>query len=223
MTPLKSLALAVLLVSVPVLAPAQTPTPTPVLTPQDIKQIAEIKNQAVFCEGEYALCIKAACTPIPTLDRLGAYYNDRALCSCDVQKGISMGPGQCADRRPVTQNGRTYMISTYSNAFNERDGSLNTTLKCTSDTTLWAWCYGAPCVVDDRDPTKAHCTCPVDTGKMQTLGGNCDGGNCKYIWSAATPGGDDFANKHFYDYVSKNYPNYPVKMPAKLCVATPSK
>ena len=132
-----------------------------------------------------------------------------------------MGPGQCADRAPVTQAlSRTFMISTYSNAFNVRSGSLNTTLHCPSENTLWAWCYGAPCVVDDRDPSLAHCTCPLETSRMETLGGDCNTDNCEYIWSAAVPAGDDFANKHFYDYVKAHYPNHPANMPALAC--TPS-
>jgi hypothetical protein len=208
MKTLQWIVLAALIV-LPALAQAQT---------QDEKDmLAEVQNQAVFCKGSYALCIKAPCTPVPTLDRLGNYYVDHAECSCVVEKGISMGPGQCADRGPVTQHGRTFMISTYSNAFNVRDGSLNTTLYCSNDKTLWAWCYGAPCVVDDRDPNLAHCTCPLKRSRMQTLGGDCNQDNCKYIWSAAVPAGDDFANKHFYEYVKANDPNYPVNMPAKLC------
>src|ERR1051325_2564956 len=80
---------------------------------------SEIQNQATFCEGTYALCIKAACTGIPTMDRLGNYVIDRALCACDVVQGVSMGPGACQDRAPVTQQGRTYLISTYSNRLND--------------------------------------------------------------------------------------------------------
>ena len=57
MTSLKSFAISVAFLIVAAVAGAQ-----PVLTPQDIKSIAEIKNQAVFCEGKYALCIKAART-----------------------------------------------------------------------------------------------------------------------------------------------------------------
>jgi hypothetical protein len=215
MTAFRSLIAAAALLLGPALAQAQTP---PVLTPQEIKNLAEVRNQAVFCEGRYALCIKAACTPIPTLGRLGNYYVDRALCSCEVEDGVSMGPGQCADRRPVTQDGRTYMISTYSNRFNTMNNTLNNTLTCKDASTTWAWCYGAPCVVDERDPAKANCTCPVLTGPMQTLGGQCDGGNCKYIYSAATIPGDLFANEHFYNTVKQQYPNYPVNMPAKLCL-----
>ena len=50
-------------------------------------------DQANFCDGTYALCIKAPCAAIPTLDRLGNYVSDHALCVCDVVKGWSMGPG----------------------------------------------------------------------------------------------------------------------------------
>lgn len=217
MTVLKSLIVAAALVFAPALASAQIP-PIPILTPHEIKNIAEIKNQAVFCEGQYALCIKAPCTPIPTLGRLGNYYVDRALCSCEVESGISMGPGQCADRRPVTQGSRTYMISTYSNRFNNMNNTLNNTLTCKDANTAWAWCYGAPCVIDERDPTKANCTCPIQTSPMQTLGGSCDQDNCKYIYSAATIPGDAFANNHFYNTVTKDYPNYPVNMAAKVCL-----
>ena len=59
----------------------------------------EMQNQANFCEGTYALCIKAPCSGIPTLDRLGNYTIDRALCACDVVKGVSMGPGSCRTAR----------------------------------------------------------------------------------------------------------------------------
>ena len=69
--------------------------------------VAEIQDQANFCEGTYALCIKAPCTGIPTLDRLGNYAVDRALCECDVVQGVSMGPGSCEDRALVKQQGRS--------------------------------------------------------------------------------------------------------------------
>ncbi len=84
----------------------------------------QMQNQANFCEGTYALCIKAACSGIPTMDRLGNYVIDRALCACDVVQGVSMGPGSCEDRAPTTQQGRTYLISTYSNRFNDTNRTL---------------------------------------------------------------------------------------------------
>jgi hypothetical protein len=175
---------------------------------------AELQNQATFCEGTYALCIKAACTAIPTLDRLGNYATDRALCSCDVVKGWSMGPGACVDRAPVQQKGRTYLISTYSNLYN----SSHRTLSCEQRDTRWAWCYGAPCVVDEKDPSKAVCTCPVEQGPAKTLGGDCRQDACSGIWSAASPAGDAFANNHFYRTMRRDHPDVPVNEPAPACL-----
>jgi hypothetical protein len=177
--------------------------------------VEEIENQATFCEGTYALCIKAACTGIPTLDRLGNYVIDRALCSCDVVKGVSMGPGACEDREKVTQHGRTFLISTYSN----RDNATNRTLTCSDPKTTWAWCYGAPCVVDENNPDKATCTCPIMQSPMSTLGGNCRQDACNGIWSAAVPAGDKIANENFYRTMQRKYPNIPANPPAPMCTA----
>ncbi len=216
MTSLRSLAISVALMLMPALAFAQTP---PASLPGKVidKIAAEIQNQAVFCEGTYALCIKAPCVPIATLDRLGNYTVDHAACSCEVEKGWSMGPGQCADRGPVRQGKQTFMISTYSNLFN----STNKTLSCTDTSTVWAWCYGAPCVVDERNPSKATCNCPLQTSAMATLGGNCQTDNCKNIYSAATPTGDTFASVNFAAFMQKN--NYPHNPPAAACPVPPAK
>lgn len=177
-------------------------------------KVAEVlEEQASFCDGTYALCIKAPCSPVPTLERLLNYGLDHALCSCDVVSGWSMGPGACEDRAPVTQGGRTYLISTYSNLYNAEEK----TLACDSEKTLWAWCYGAPCVVDEKDPSKAVCTCPVDTGPARTLGGECRQEACTGIWSAADPKGDTFANDYYYGWMKKNQPGQPVNPPAAAC------
>ena len=178
------------------------------------RTVEEIRQQTTFCEGTYALCIKAPCTPIPTQPRLVNYATDHALCSCNVVRGWSMGPGECEDRAPVTQGGRTYLISTYSNRYNKEEK----TLSCGKET-QWAWCYGAPCVVDEKDPTKAVCTCPVMTGRAQTLGGGCQSDACERIWSAATPAGDAFASNHFYNTMQKEHPKVPANPPAEACPA----
>ena len=166
-------------------------------------------NQANFCNGTYALCIKAPCTAIPTLDRLGNYYIDHALCSCDVVTGWSMGPGACEDRAPTTQHGRTFLISTYSNLYNDSAQVL----QCDQHT-LWAWCYSAPCVVDQAHPGKAVCTCPVETGNANLLGA-CDPAMCGQVWSAATPAGDCFANARYYEWAIQN--GQQSNPPALLC------
>ena len=199
--------LALTAVCVPALASA---------APRDAASTAaEVQNQANFCEGTYALCIKAPCSGIPTLDRLGNYVIDRALCACDVVEGVSMGPGSCEDRKPVTQQGRKYLISTYSNRYND----THRTLTCENPKTIWTWCYGAPCVVDEKDPGKATCTCPVMQSSMSTLGGNCRQDACEGIWSAAVIPGDKFANEHFYRTVQRQYPSVRVNPPAPACPA----
>ena len=197
MTILKSLMLAVALALLPTIAAAQSPPPL---------------GKPVFCDGTYALCIKALCKPIvgPT----GSVKS--ANCECDVRQGWSMGPGSCQSRQPVVRNGLTFTVSTYSNLYNK----TNQTMSCNNSGQIWAWCYGAPCVVDRADPTKTTCTCPVYPGAMQTLGGACgtqDGG-CSTLWSAATPKADDGANELFAPYMKAH--GYPHNGPAQMCPST---
>ncbi|HSL83330.1 MAG TPA: hypothetical protein VLF66_11185 [Thermoanaerobaculia bacterium] len=178
-------------------------------------------NQANFCRGTYALCITAQCAAIPTLDRLGNYYVNHALCECDViedseeSPAWSMGPGSCEDHGPVTQNGRTFLISTYSNLYNDS----NQVVQCGADT-LWAWCYGAPCVVDEEDPTKAICNCPLLQEPANLLVSDCSQTDyCGQIWSAAVPPGDCFANCRYYQWAQENdVQSGPV---AELCTGGP--
>src|SRR5262249_32966880 len=121
----------------------------------------------------------------------------------------------CSDRDPVQQGGRTYLISTYSNRFND----ARRTLTCSEAKTAWAWCYGAPCVLDEKDPNKATCTCPVMQSAMSTPGGDCEKQACSSIWSAAILEGDAAANRHFYTYMQEHHPNVPVNKPAQACMA----
>lgn len=172
----------------------------------------KLQAGATFCDGTYALCIKAACAPIAST---GGTV-DNALCSCEVVKGWSMGPASCSARVPVKHGNFTYLMSTYSNAFN----ATNKTLTCSSDSTVWAWCYGSPCVVDSKDPTKARCNCPVKQSSASTLGGDCKQGACNGLWSAATPKADAAASAIFAAYMKKNNPTVPSPPPAEACPAT---
>jgi hypothetical protein len=95
---------------------------------------------------------------------------------------------------------------------------LNNTLSC-GTSTVWAWCYGAPCVVDPTDPHKASCNCPLMQGSMSTLGGSCQTSNCSSIWSAAAPQSDTFANEHFFGYMTRNHRDLSFNPPAKACVS----
>lgn len=173
---------------------------------------------AIFCQQTYALCIKAPCSPIVSRKDDGTFSIEQANCTCDVLPGWSMGPGPCDKRAPVTVSGRTYLMSTYSNFYNK----TNLTLSCPSSDQVWALCYGAPCVVDEKDPSKSVCTCPIKIGPSMTLGGNCRQEACKSIWSAATPQADAFANNNFYNYMTNNHLTPPPNPPAKDCPATPA-
>jgi hypothetical protein len=184
--------------------------------------LAGLQNQQpVFCNEVYALCIKAPCTETVAYDSTtGTYSIDQAVCSCEVLKGWSMGPASmsCSARAPVKQDGRTYIVSTYSNAFNQTAlNGLSNTLSC--DRTTWAWCYGSPCVVDKGDTSKATCTCPLKTSKMSTLGGSCRQNACNGLWSAALPAADTYANNTFANYMATNHKDVPSNPPAQACMA----
>jgi hypothetical protein len=181
---------------------------------QKLEQLA-----STFCEQTYALCIKAPCTPIVTYNKKdGTYSIEQADCVCDVLPGWSMGPGACDKRAPQTVNGRTFLVSTYSNFFNK----TNLNLSCPSTSQKWAWCYGSPCVVDEKNPSKAICTCPINTGPATTLGGECRQEACNGIWSAATEKDDAYAGNYFYNYMTEHNLQPPPNPPAKDCPATPA-
>lgn len=167
-------------------------------------------GNAIFCHGYYALCIKAPC-------RAATAGGGTVLCSCIVEHGWSMGPAKCTDagrKQPKPPQPGVSLMSTYSNYFNTCDQ----TLSCGSDT-KWAWCYGAPCTVDAKDPSRATCTCPVRTSAAKTLGGGCYQPACSAIWSAATPAADAFANRYYYEYLTKK--GVTVPPPAVACPASP--
>lgn len=176
-------------------------------------------DPAFFCEGAYALCIKAPCTPVVTKNSDGTYAVTEANCICDMEVGWSMGPSSdCDARKPnKSSDGRRYVISTYSNFFNK----TNLTLTC--ENKPWAWCYGSPCVVDPNNKSKAICTCPlIPPSTFMTLGGECRQKACDGLWSAAYPKEDAFANNHFYNELTKKGVKPPPNPPAKDCPAKPT-
>ena len=200
--------------SLPLLAMIAT-TPAGAASRDASDRMGPLKRAAQFCSGTYALCIKAPCTPIASRGKGGTSI-DSALCSCDVVTGWSMGPAKCEARMEAKSGSYTTLMSTYSNMFN----ATNKTLTCSSTDTRWASCYGAPCVIDAKDPTKANCTCPVKQGAASTLGGDCQQSACAGIWSAATPQADAGANAIFAAYMKKNNPTVPSLPPAEACPAT---
>jgi hypothetical protein len=167
----------------------------------------ELGREAVFCEGTYALCTRAACTEA----------GDSAQCACEVVEGWAMGPQKCSARGPRIEYGVSYLWSSYSTEFNDQAQ----TLTCPSAQTTWAYCYGARCVWDEDDRKKATCTCPIVHGAMSTLGGNCQQASCSKIWSAVSTGADKVANERFNARMARDLwgQSIKIKKPAEACRA----
>lgn len=95
----------------------------------------------VACNGTYALCTTAKCTP--EIDKKGVVF-----CSCDIKNGYSAATKQCQPMEN-TKNGqliysRYYPVKSYATCSNNRP---------------WAWCLDKPCFVDKKNPSKAICIC----------------------------------------------------------------
>lgn len=170
-------------------------------------------DASVYCKGKYALCDRALCRPVLGRNAQDPNKFDDVICICPVEIGWSVAPDSCDDRKPVTRNGLTFLISAYSNHLNPN----HYTLTCNDPETKWADCYGAHCVVDPRDPKHAVCTCPATQGPMSTLGDDCHQQSCGLIWSAAKVALDRKADAQFYAFVKQNDPDYPVNPPAPAC------
>lgn len=174
----------------------------------------------IFCRETYALCITAECKQVPVTDSAGG-TTTIAACECDVIRDSrdapawSMGPSPCEARLPVEKDGKTYLVSAYSNRYNSKGRKVSV---C-DQPIEWAWCYGATCVVDPHDPTKAICNCPLMNSKANILG-KCGGDLCTDgLWSASSPTDDCFANCRFYEQMTKN--DRPVAPPATTCSNQP--
>jgi hypothetical protein len=165
-------------------------------------QPPDFKGNATMCKGKYALCIKAQCE-----EKVSG--NDQVRCKCVLEDGWSLGPNSCMDR----QNNLT---STYSNLFN----ATSKVLSCPQPIS-WAWCYGASCEPDPKDPTgkTAICRCPVETTKAVILvsSNKCSDGAtfCSQMWSAARPAESKFANDYYYAWMKKN--GHKAQKPAAAC------
>lgn len=169
---------------------------------------------AVLCQETYALCITAQCEEVETDGG-----RRMAECRCDVIENTadspawSIGPGSCDDRAPVEKDGRTVLVSTYSNLYNTGDNQV-----ASCDSIDWAWCYGAPCVVDPDDPATAICNCPIETSETDILG-PCEEDLCANgLWSAATAEESCFANCHYYELMKEHGGTNP---PATTCSGDP--
>lgn len=137
-------------------------------------------GEGIICNETYALCTSAPCIPDPE-------NPGKALCSCDVEEGMSFGKVGCSKRRSsVDKYGVKHLFSTYSFVqYKEKK-----TMWC-PDGTPWTYCLDMPCTVDPADPKKAICSCDIKReGKFLTLGGDCDTSTCETAYWSGAPGDD---------------------------------
>lgn len=103
-----------------------------------------------FCEGTYALCTTALCTPVPGKE-------GEVRCACEVKTGYSAGHKSCKSAKGAYVQSRYYPVKSLAVCNNDRS---------------WANCLGKPCTVDKNDPTKATCACTTvkDQGAYVIVG-----------------------------------------------------
>jgi len=92
-----------------------------------------------LCDGKYALCTTAKCTPVPGQE-------DTVSCACEVKDGYSVGKQACQDAKASADQvkSRYYPVKYHAICSNSRP---------------WAWCLDKACTVDKNHPTKATCAC----------------------------------------------------------------
>jgi hypothetical protein len=158
---------------------------------QEPTKPGDLKAKATMCNTDaWALCIKAPCSKTP--DANGLYP-----CQCLMQSGWNLGPNSCEERAMS-------LTSTYANNFN----AYSATVSCPAKTTQWAWCYGAKCEPDPKDPSKAICKCPLQTSPAVILVNRelCTDPQkvCGMLWSAAFPAESQFANENFFSFMKEH-------------------
>ena len=117
------------------------------------------------CQGQYALCDKATCQPIPGTQSV--------TCTCPVLTGLAFASlsqlkGSCTPPRGVVYS-----------LFSEQgfDSLLRCPKQVSSKNSHYAQCWNATCVLAP-DGQEAKCTCALCNGDFSTPGGDCNVNNC---------------------------------------------
>lgn len=133
-------------------------------------------NQAIICEQEYVLCTSAPCIPDPRHEHF-------AICSCDVENGLSIGYKSCAQR---TRKEKAFKIKQLVSTFSFKQFTTKKAMTC-SKGMPWTDCVDAPCTVDPRNITKAICSCKIRHDQsFVTFGGKCNVDTCaNAFWSGS--------------------------------------
>ena len=162
---------------------------------EEASQRLDAKILQMCYEGKYAICDAALCTPLAAQKGPPGSKSVRpttAVCECQVAEGPNLGPGPCTHRIPRGPD-RRYIMSTYSYALK------NPYLTCSAGNNRTV-CFGYPCIIDEKDPSRAHCTCPIeyDSKLFRTQGGGCNAANCSAeLWQGGTPAEYKLINEIF--------------------------
>ena len=100
-----------------------------------------------LCEGAYALCTSAKCSPVEG-------EPGTVACACEVEDGYSAGKDNC---KPTE-------VTSYGTEVQSRYFPVKSLSICTNDR-AWADCLGKRCTIDEDDPGKATCFCSIEKAK----------------------------------------------------------
>jgi hypothetical protein len=148
-----------------------------------------------LCEGAYALCTTAKCSPVEG-------EPGTVACACDVKDGYSAGKDNC---KPTE-------VTSYGTEVQSRYFPVKSLSICTNDRD-WADCLGKRCTIDKNDPGKATCFCTIEKAKgpYVIVGDSYTPKTCTTgIISSATVEGNQDINK-FLKSTGKLEP-YPVNV-----------
>lgn len=133
-------------------------------------------DKAIICDQKYALCTSAPCIPDPR-------HEHYAICSCDVEKGVSIGHTSCTQR---IEKEKAFKVKQLVSTFSFKQFTTKKGMTCPAGTP-WTDCLDAPCTVNPLDATKAICSCKIHHDQpFVTLGGKCDVDTCSNaFWSGS--------------------------------------
>lgn len=154
--------------------------------------------KAIVCNQEYVLCTSAPCIPDPR-------HKNYAICSCDVEKGASIGYKHCADRAAKQDAFKVkQLVSTFSfKQFTTKKG-----MTCPKGTP-WTDCVDAPCTVNPMDATKAICSCKINNHQsFVTLGGACNVNTCSNaFWSGSISSASEVLRNTLLEQLNRTPPS----------------
>lgn len=141
-----------------------------------VNHVQATPNNPIVCEQEYVLCTSAPCIPDPR-------HSNYAICSCDVEKGNSVGYKSCDARAAKI---KPFKVKQLISTFSFKQFKSKKSMSCPRGKP-WTDCVDAPCTVNPMDGTKAICSCKIKHNQsFITFGGSCELDTCSTgFWSGS--------------------------------------